>query len=172
MGRIFDFPNPVDEVSARLVATGVVVMVSAPISGRIARVMGPRTLLIIGGIGQVIAYTFIAFSDAHIWQIFVTSIIMGIGIGFGFAGMPMVIGASNGLNALFRSLGTSISAAIIAVILAASAFDFNGLPVPSLDGFKFTYVLAAIVAFVGLILSLMIPRRSAPLEEVHPALPD
>ncbi len=27
MGRFFDFPNPVDEVSARLVATGVVVMV-------------------------------------------------------------------------------------------------------------------------------------------------
>ena len=164
-----------------LLPTGIVMMVIAPISGRIARVMGPRTLLIIGGIGQVVAYTFIAFSDAHIWQIFVTSIIMGIGIGFGFAGMPMVImrsvpqsetGASNGLNALFRSLGTSISAAIIAVILAASAFDFNGLPVPSLDGFKFTYVLAAIVAFVGLVLSLMIPRRSAPLEEVHPALPD
>ncbi|MCB1298123.1 MAG: MFS transporter [Microthrixaceae bacterium] len=164
-----------------LLPTGIVMMVIAPISGRVARVMGPRTLLIMGGMFQVIAYGFIAFSDAHIWQIFVTSIIMGFGIGFGFAGMPMVImrsvpqsetGASNGLNALFRSLGSSISAAIIAVVLAASAFDFNGLPVPSLAGFQFTYILAAIVALVGVVLSLLIPRRTAPLEETHPALPN
>lgn len=170
-------------VSASLVLLpiGIVMMLIAPISGRVARVMGPRTLLIIGAVGQVVAYTYIAVSDAHIWQIFVTSILIGVGIGFGFAGMPMVImrsvpqsetGASNGLNALFRSLGTSIAAAIVAVILAASSFDYNGLPVPSLDGFKFTYALAAGVAFLGLILSLMIPRRSAPLKEAHPALPD
>ena len=31
MARIFTFPNPVDEISARLVATGVVVMVAATI---------------------------------------------------------------------------------------------------------------------------------------------
>jgi hypothetical protein len=32
MARIFTFPNPVDEISARLVATGVVVMVSATLA--------------------------------------------------------------------------------------------------------------------------------------------
>lgn len=34
MGRFFDFPNPVDEVSARLVAGGVVVMASLTIATR------------------------------------------------------------------------------------------------------------------------------------------
>src|SRR6478736_3038965 len=32
MARSFTFPNPVDEISARLVATGVVVMVSATLA--------------------------------------------------------------------------------------------------------------------------------------------
>lgn len=164
-----------------LLPIGIVMMLIAPISGRLARVMGPRVLLIIGAIGQVVAYAYVAFSDAHIWQIFVTSILIGVGIGFGFAGMPMVImrsvpqsetGASNGLNTLFRSFGTSAAAAIVAVVLASSSFEYDGVQVPSLGGFQFTYMLAAGVAFIGLILSLMIPRRSAPVEETHPALPD
>lgn len=164
-----------------IMPTGIVMMVIAPIAGRLSRVMGPRVLLILGGVAQIVAYTMLAFSSAHIWQIFVASFLVGAGIGFSFAGMPMLImrsvpqsdtGASNGLNALFRSLGTSVAATVIAVVLASSAFEHNGVQVPSLEGFQITYVLAASVAFVGLILTLFLPRRSAPLEEAHPALPD
>ncbi len=164
-----------------IMPTGIVMMAVAPISGRLARVMGPRVLLITGAAAQVAAYGMVAISDAHIWMIFVSSFLVGLGIGFGFAGMPMVImrsvpqsetGASNGINALFRSFGTSVAAAVIAVVLAASATEFNGAEVPSVEGFQLTYILATAVAFVGLILTLMIPGKSAPVKELHPSLPD
>ncbi|HOA86727.1 MAG TPA: MFS transporter [Microbacteriaceae bacterium] len=161
--------------------TGVVMMVVAPISGRLARTMGPRVLMIIGAAAQVAAYGILAISDASVWLIFISSFLVGLGIGFGFAGMPMMImrsvpqsetGASNGINALFRSFGTSVAAALIAVVLAASATSYNGVQIPSVQGFQMTYILATAVAFVGLVLSIMVPRRSEPVEERHPALPD
>ncbi|HPT95061.1 MAG TPA: MFS transporter [Microbacteriaceae bacterium] len=169
-------------VSALIIMpTGIVMMVIAPIAGRLSNLLGPRVLLIVGGCAQIIAYTMLAFSSAHVWQIFLASVLVGMGIGFSFAGMPMIImrsvpqsdtGASNGLNALFRALGTSTAATIVAVVLASSAFEHNGVQVPSLAGFEITFILAASVAALGLILTLFIPRRSAPLEETHPALPN
>lgn len=160
--------------------TGVVMMVVAPLSGRIARTVGPRVLMIMGAIAQVAAYGMLAISDSSVWLIFISSFLVGLGIGFGFAGMPMMImrsvpqsetGASNGVNALFRSFGTSVAAALIAVVLAASATDFNGAQIPSVQGFQMTYILATSIAFIGLILTIMVPRKNEFFEESRPALP-
>ena len=71
-----------------------------------------------------------------------------------------------------ETFGTSVAAALIAVVLAASATSYNGVQIPSVQGFQMTYILATAVAFVGLVLSIMVPRRSEPVEERHPALPD
>lgn len=43
MGRFFEFPNPVDEVSARLVASGVVVMVVVMFATRQWWILAPLT---------------------------------------------------------------------------------------------------------------------------------
>ncbi len=64
----------------------------------------------------IAAYGFTLLFSSEVWHILVANILIGAGIGFGYASMPMLImrsvpqsetGASNGLNALFRSLGTS-----------------------------------------------------------------
>jgi MFS family permease len=159
---------------------GLVMMVLSPVSGRLSTVIGPRALLIMGAAALVAAYVFVLVAGSDVWQIFVSNLLIGVGIGFGFAAMPMLImrsvpqsetGASNGLNALFRSLGTSTAAAVMAAVLAASSTVQGGQQIPSAAGFHLTYLLAGGGALMALVLALFIPAHHAP-QERHPSLPE
>ena len=159
---------------------GLVMMVLSPVSGRLARVVGPRALLIAGATALIAAYGTVIVASSEVWQIFVANILIGVGIGFGFAAMPMLImravppsetGASNGLNSLFRSLGTSSAAAVMGAVLATSSIEHGGVQVPTLEGFHLTYVLAGAGAVAALVLALFIPTRNHPNDEAHPSLP-
>jgi MFS family permease len=159
---------------------GLVMMVLSPVSGRLSRVVGPRVLLIMGAVSLVAAYVFVLIAGSEVWHIFVSNLFIGVGIGFGFAAMPMLImqsvpqsetGASNGLNALFRSLGTSTAAAVMGAVLASSSTVQDGIQVPTAAGFHLTYLLAGSGAVLALVLALFIPAHHAP-EERRPSLPE
>ncbi|MBN9180034.1 MAG: MFS transporter, partial [Microbacterium sp.] len=106
--------------------SGLVMMLLSPVSGRIAHRIGPRVLLLAGSLALIVSYAFTIVWHSEVWHLVVANILIGVGIGFGYASMPMLImrsvppnetGASNGLNALFRSLGTRIAAAVVAAVL-------------------------------------------------------
>ncbi|WP_184752578.1 MFS transporter [Microbacterium thalassium] len=160
--------------------SGVVMMVLSPFSGRIARTVGPKLLLVLGAISLIVAYGFTLLFSSEVWQLLVANILVGMGIGFGYAAMPMLImrsvpqsetGASNGLNALFRSLGTSSAAAVIGAVLATYAVEYEGVPVPTPQGFQISFVIGGVVAVVALVIALLIPRHRDP-QERHPSLPE
>ncbi|KEP72725.1 MFS transporter permease, partial [Microbacterium sp. SUBG005] len=86
--------------------SGLVMMVLSPISGTLARTIGPRVLLVAGAISLIVAYGFSLIFSTEVWHFVVANILIGFGIGFGYAAMPMLImravptretGASNGL---------------------------------------------------------------------------
>jgi MFS family permease len=158
--------------------SGLVMMVLSPFSGRLARIVGPKLLLVMGAISLVVAYGFTLLFSSEVWQIVVANIIIGVGIGFGYAAMPMLImrsvpqsetGASNGLNALFRSLGTSSAAAIIGAVLATYSRPFEGVPMPTAQAFQVSFLLGGGAAVVALVLALFIPR-GRDKHEAHPSL--
>ena len=159
--------------------SGLVMMVLSPFSGRLARTVGPKLLLVMGAVSLVVAYGFTLLFSSEVWQIVVANIIIGVGIGFGYAAMPMLImrsvpqsetGASNGLNALFRSLGTSSAAAIIGAVLATYSRPFEGMPTPTAEAFHVSFLLGGGAAVVALVLALFIPR-GRDKHEPHPSLP-
>ena len=160
--------------------SGLVMMVLSPVAGRIASRTGPKLLLLLGAISLIAAYGFTLLFSSEVWHILVANILIGAGIGFGYASMPMLImrsvpqsetGASNGLNALFRSLGTSTAAAVIGAVLASYVVDFNGVPVPTTQGFTVSLILGGAAAIVALVVALFIPAKRAP-QERHPSLPE
>jgi MFS family permease len=160
--------------------SGLVMMLLSPVAGRIAQRTGPKLLLLLGAVSLIAAYGFTLLWSSEVWQLVVANILIGAGIGFGYASMPMLImrsvpqsetGASNGLNALFRSLGTSTAAAVIGAVLASYAVDFEGVPVPTTDGFTLSLILGGGAAIVALVIAVFIPSRRAP-EERHPSLPE
>ena len=160
--------------------SGLVMMLLSPVAGRIVQRTGPKLLLLLGAVSLIIAYGFTLLWSSEVWHLVVANILIGAGIGFGYASMPMLImrsvprsetGASNGLNALFRSLGTSTAAAVIGAVLASYAVDFEGVPVPTTDGFTLSLILGGAAAIVALAVAVFIPSRRAP-EERHPSLPE
>lgn len=157
---------------------GLVMMVLSPFSGRLAHAVGPKLLLIAGAIALIVTYAFTLLFQDEVWQIVVANIGIGVGIGFGYAAMPMLImrsvpqsetGASNGLNALFRSLGTSTAAAVIGAVLATFAIDVDGVAVPEPVAFQVSFVLGGGAAVVALLVALFIPRHHSTREQ-HPSL--
>lgn len=160
-----------------IMPAGLVMMILSPYSGRLARTVGPRRLLVLGAIALIAAYGFTLLLSSEVWHLLVANILVGVGIGFGYAAMPMLImrsvpqsetGASNGLNALFRSLGTSTAAAVIGAVLATLSTTQNGVQVPTASAFQLSFVLGGGAAVVALVVALFIPTR--PAAEAHPAL--
>ncbi|MBN9214969.1 MAG: MFS transporter permease [Microbacterium sp. SCN 70-200] len=163
-----------------IMPSGLVMMVLSPYSGRLAGTVGPRRLLVLGAIALIAAYGFSLVLASEVWHILVANVLIGVGIGFGYAAMPMLImrsvpqsetGASNGLNALFRSLGTSAAAAVVAAVLASMSTVQGGVQVPTAAAFQATFALGIGAAVIALVMAAFIPAGRDP-RETHPSLPE
>ncbi|WP_144793375.1 MFS transporter [Microbacterium paludicola] len=162
-----------------IMPAGLVMMVLSPLSGWLERTVGPRPLFTVGAGAIVLAYVFVLVWSSEWFHIFIANAIIGVGIGFTFAAMPMIImrsvpanetGASNGLNALFRSVGTSSASAVLGGVLAAMSVEADGVAIPTREAFDVCFWLAIVAGIIALVLSLLIPKSRA--LEKHPSLPD
>jgi len=160
--------------------SGLVMMVLSPVSGRLAHAFGPKPLLVSGAVAVFFAYGFTLLFSTEVWQILIANILIGVGIGLGYAAMPMLImrsvpqtetGASNGLNALFRSLGTSTAAAVVGAVLATYVAPYGDAVVPTPAAFQLSFLLGAIAAAIAVVVALFIPTARDP-RETRPSLPE
>ena len=103
------------------------------------------------------------------WQLLVACCVASAGVGIGYAAMPTLIldavpmreaGAAVGVNALMRSVGTTLAAAVMATVLTSSTHAFGGFAVPDRDRVQVCFALGALAAFVGVAIAAFIPRRS------------
>lgn len=161
-----------------IMPAGLVMMVLSPLSGLLERSIGPKPLFTVGSAAIVVAYVYVLVWSSEWVHILVANAMIGVGIGFTFAAMPMIImrsvpanetGVSNGLNALFRSVGTSSASAVMGAVLASMSVETNGVSVPTRAAFDVCFWLAIAAGAFALVLSLLIPK-TRPLEK-HPSLP-
>ncbi|QAY71584.1 MFS transporter [Xylanimonas protaetiae] len=163
--------------------TGLAMMaVSAP-GARISRTRGPKVTLAVAGAVIAVGYGICALvlgtlgnrdlgpadSTTVLWTLVLLALgatVVGCGIGFAFGSMPALImssvpahekAAANGFNSLMRSLGTTSSAAVIAVVLAQLVQQVQGRTVPTVSGFIVSLAIGCGGALVALVLALAIP---------------
>lgn len=146
-----------------IMPAGVIMMFLSPLSGLLERVFGPRLLLRVGTTSIVVAYVFVLILSTEVWHIVVGNIMIGVGIAFTFAAMPMIImravpehetGVSNGLNALFRSVGTSSASAVMGGVLA-SMTTAEG---PTAQAFAVCFWIALAAAVVATVFAMLVPK--------------
>lgn len=156
-----------------LAPAGLAMMALSPVAGKVEQRWGAKPLLIVGAAVLALAYGIALMFHAEAWQILVVNVVLGAGVGLGYAAMPALImqavpahetGAANGLNALMRSLGTSIAAAASGAILAQSVTTVGGVAGPSEGGFLLTLTLGLGAALVCVIVAAFIPRPRADRE--------
>ncbi|MGV8875335.1 MAG: MFS transporter, partial [Rhodococcus sp. (in: high G+C Gram-positive bacteria)] len=146
--------------------SGIVMMLIAPLSSRITTTRGPKTTLMIAAVVVAAGYIFGVVTMSAVWHLVAISCIIGAGIGMAYGAMPALImgavpssesAAANGLNALMRSLGTSMASAVAGVILAQLTITQGSTELPAQDGFRLTMGLAALAAVVALALAAFLP---------------
>jgi MFS family permease len=147
---------------------GLTMMFTAPVYARLSARFGPKVTLIVGLLVIGVGYGGgLGLMDA-VWQTVVTAVVLGAGIGLAYSSLPALIvgavpasetGAANGLNTLMRSVGTSVSSAVIGMVLANSAQHVNGVAIPTMHGFRISFLIATGAVALGLLLALGLPGR-------------
>ena len=112
------------------------------------------------------------FATGALWEIVVGAAIVGAGTGIGYATLPSLINAhtppaelaaANGINALARSLGSTLASAVGGSLLAAVTVSIGGAAVPSLTAYRILFVICAVAALLAAVAGLVIASgRFAP----------
>ncbi|WP_393083826.1 MFS transporter [Streptomyces sp. LN704] len=147
---------------------GLTMMFTAPVYARISAKYGPKVTLILGMLIIGIGYGAGLGLMSAAWQTIVIAVVLGAGIGLAYSSLPALIvgsvpasetGAANGLNTLMRSIGTSVSSAVIGMVLANTANDVGGVAIPTMHGFRVSFMIATGAVAVGLVMALFLPRQ-------------
>ncbi len=149
---------------------GISMMLVSSLSARISATRGPKVSLMAGLVILAVAYLAGTALMGAVWQVVITAVLIGVGIGIAYSAMPALIigavppsesGAANGLNTLMRSIGTSTSSAVVGVVLAHMSMPLGGNAVPTPDAFRTSFLIAAGAALTGLVIASFLPGRSS-----------
>lgn len=59
-----------------------------------------------------------------------------------------------------RSIGTSVSSAVIGMVLANTANNVGGVEIPTMHGFRVSFLIATAAVAVGLLMALFLPKAN------------
>ncbi|TDD43983.1 MFS transporter, partial [Kribbella antibiotica] len=148
--------------------SGLIMLVTAPLSAKISAARGPKLTLMLGAIVVAAGYGVGSIFMGSVWEIVLVSLLIGAGIGLAYGAMPALImsavpvsetAAANSFNTLMRSIGTSVSSAVAGVILAQLTINFGTYTLPSENGFRLVLIIGAAAALVALAIAACIPTR-------------
>ncbi|MFK8847688.1 MFS transporter [Streptomyces sp. Ac-502] len=149
---------------------GLTMMLTAPVYARISARRGPKATLMLGMLIIAVGYGAGLGLMSAAWQTVIISVIVGAGIGLAYSSLPALIvgavdpsetSAANGLNTLMRSIGTSVSSAVIGMVLAHMSAPAGASSVPTMAGFRTSFAIATGAVAVGLVLAAFLPSQRA-----------
>ena len=153
-----------------MLPSGLMMLFFAPVAAHLIRHRGaPQTLALGAAIVSLSWVVRIAFTGS-IWWVVVGGVVLGVGVGIGYAAMPTLINehtpvhelaAANGLNTLARSIGTTLASAVGGSILAAATVSLGGFELPSLTAYRELFGLCVAASTVAAVLALTIPKERA-----------
>ncbi|BBY59893.1 MFS transporter [Mycolicibacterium sarraceniae] len=149
---------------------GLAMMVASPLAARVAGRRGAKFTLVCGAAIIAAAYLGALWGLGSPVAVMVVNIVISLGVGFAYSSLPALINAAvpisetaaaNGINALARSLGTSISSAVIGVVLATMTITYAGHVMPSLQGLRIALLISAGVAALAAVIAMTLPAADA-----------
>jgi EmrB/QacA subfamily drug resistance transporter len=169
----YGFGASITESGLMLLPSSVTMFSVGLLSGTFVRLIGPKTVVIIGSLISACSMAMLAFAHDEKWELYVANAIMGVGVGLVFACLSNLIvaavppeqtGVASGMNANIRTIGGSVGAAVMASIVTASVFP-NGLPHES--GYTNGFMVLTGAFIVAAAVALLIPRVSREVIEEH-----
>ncbi len=130
----------------------------ALISGRFIDRFGARPVLVVAAAAGITGFLFIALVHSAPWQVIVASILANAYISLGYGALPALVvnevsagetGVATGMNAIARTVGSSVAAAIVAVLLGRPS---AGSSVPMEGSFVAIFLGGAVTAALAMVL--------------------
>lgn len=149
---------------------GLMMMIVSPLGAKLSAAYGPKTTLAVGSLIIALGYGVSLPLLGSTWGLLVVTIVGSTGIGFAYGALPaLIMGAvpqsetasANSFNTLMRSIGSSVSAAVIGVVLAQMTTDFGGFALPSEDGFRAAMLIGCGVGVAAAVVAFLIPTGRA-----------
>lgn len=150
---------------------GLMMLFFAPVSSRLMSSLGAKATLMIGASVLGGGYVLALFLMGSPWQLAAAAVVISIGVGIGYAAMPSLVldaspaheaGSAVGVNALARSLGTTLASALMGTVLTSSTVSLGVgdrvAIVPSEGAFQACFVIGAAAALLGVAIAATIPR--------------
>lgn len=145
----------------------LVMLLAGPLSGRLAQRFGARIPLAVGMLISAAGLGLLAVEHGSQGGVVGFSVVVFIGMGLSLAAMPNLIvdavphamtGQATGVNALIRTLGSSVGSQVAATLLASSVTTQH--PLPTDGAFATAFALGMGTALFASVASLFIPRTS------------
>jgi predicted MFS family arabinose efflux permease len=139
--------------------------VTATLSGRFIDRFGARPVLVSGAMAGVVGFLWLALAHSQPWQVIAAGIWTNAYISLAYGALPALVvsevdsnetGVATGVNAIARTVGSAIAAAVVAVLLGRTNSTTG---VPPEHGFVTIFIAGAVTA--GLAMALIAGSRSA-----------
>jgi EmrB/QacA subfamily drug resistance transporter len=152
------FGSSVTEAGLFLLPATLGMLFVGPLSGHLASSFGAKVPLVLGCFLTAFSYTWLAAEHASSWDVYLSTALMGAGIGFAFGAMANLIvaavrpdetGVATGMNTIVRTIGGALGSQISASIVAASTDR----------AFTTAFAISAGAVGVSFLVSLIVPGR-------------
>jgi EmrB/QacA subfamily drug resistance transporter len=163
----YGFDASATKAGLYLLPSSVALLFAGPAAGLIGRRTGSKWPLAAGMLLSGISAGMLALWHDEPWQVLVAMPVLGTGVGFAFAAMATLIteavrptqtGIATGMNTVMRTVGGVIGGEVGAAIL--SAHLIHGTNVPAVRGYEVAFAVAALAAFVGVVVAVLVtPTR-------------
>jgi MFS family permease len=161
----YGFGSSVTQAGLFLLPSTIVMLVAAPLGGRLSGRVGSKVPLVIGTVLTMVCFLMLALAHSTHWEIYLASAVLGVGVGFAFASMANLIveavradqtGVATGMNAVMRTIGGAVGGQVAASILAASVAA-DGYPGDS--GYTVSFLFMTAVLAAAVVASFVVPGR-------------
>ncbi|MCU1422478.1 MAG: transporter [Microbacteriaceae bacterium] len=159
----YGFGKTASEAGLFLLPTVLAMIVLGPVAGLLVRRVGPKPPMFLGAILVTAAFVLPAIAHGETWQVLLSGILTGAGIGLALASTSNAIiesvpatqtGEAISANTIARTIGSSIGTAVIAAIITSNSSP-QGLP--SDDAFTIGFWVCAGVAVLAILGALVAP---------------
>jgi MFS family permease len=132
--------------------------VTATLSGRFIDRFGARPVLVCGTLTGVVGFLWLALAHSAPWQVIVAGIWTNAYISLAYGALPALVvsevdggetGVATGVNAIARTVGSAIAAAVVAVLLGRTV---AGMGLPPEHGFVTIFIAGAVTAGLAMVL--------------------
>lgn len=143
----------------------------ALVSGRFIDRYGARRVLMVAAVAGAVGFVMLAVLHGRPWQVIVAGMLANAYISLGYGALPALIvadvdsgetGVATGMNAIARTIGSSVAAAIVAVLLSHTA---PGSLLPAEGGFVAIFWAGAATAAAAMALIALTRSRPRPVDD-------